>query len=436
MFDVISKIKRAFVIYNTFGKRELLYRLLKKFSPRFATILKGGYNCISSEQLYSSRFPYLQPILKISVPGGQTRINLLIPGFEKKNVFGGVATAFIVSSIIARKLGAELRIVSTDSSSDMSCYYDLMKFYKIELPAKVSYVDASVRVVGAPFYLAVVENDFFVSTIWWTAFLAKDLSIKNKFLYLIQEFEPIFYPSGDENLLSLESYKIAGFVPYFNTDVLQKFFNHNHQYLGRIFENNFFQPSLPVEVAFPSPDSFGDKSNRRIFLYARPSTSRNLFFRAIKVLEHAFLTKVFDKSWEIYFAGEPLGFDLLIAGSKVNQLGKLSYKEYFDFAKTVDICFSLMAAPHPSYPPFDFIASGAIVVTNDYAFKSELKISDNLILSGDSVNELLEALLRAKKMVYSKEVRELNFEKSKVSRSWEDSISQNFEIIVSELGIQ
>ena len=66
------------------------------------------------------------------------------------------------------------------------------------------------------------ENDLFMATAWWTAQSIKaalPLVQHQQFLYLIQDFEPLFFASSSQYALALETYELDH-VPVVNSQFL------------------------------------------------------------------------------------------------------------------------------------------------------------------------------------------------------------------------
>jgi len=82
-----------------------------------------------------------------------------------------------------------------------------------------------------------------------------------------------------------------------------------------------------------------------------------------------------------------------------------------------------MFSPHPSYPPLEAAACGAIAVTSHFASKTEAKlrqISENIIPVDMTVDSILEGLKRAQEKVGNHRARREHAQIS-LSRSWEKS---------------
>lgn len=64
----------------------------------------------------------------------------------------------------------------------------------------------------------------------------------------------------------------------------------------------------------------------------------------------------------------------------MSSVGKLSLGDYAQLLRTTAVGLSLMASPHPSYPPLEMAHFGLRVVTNGYANK-DLSLSHSNISS-------------------------------------------------------
>jgi hypothetical protein len=73
----------------------------------------------------------------------------------------------------------------------------------------------------------------------------------------------------------------------------------------------------------------------------------------------------------------------------------LSWTAYADVVGTVDLGLCPDVHPHPSYPPLDLAASGAVVVTNRHGIKQDLDMySRNILCAEPDPAALVEALGR------------------------------------------
>ena len=100
--------------------------------------------------------------------------------------------------------------------------------------------------------------------------------------------------------------------------------------------------------------------------------------------------------WEVLSAGVPHPPMTFGPGRKMMSLGKLSLEDYGAMLRTTAVGLSLMASPHPSYPPLEMAHFGLRTVTNRYANK-DLTNSHPNIFSTDDVapNTIADALAAA-----------------------------------------
>jgi hypothetical protein len=102
----------------------------------------------------------------------------------------------------------------------------------------------------------------------------------------------------------------------------------------------------------------------------------------------------------------------------------LSWHDYAALIRHVDVGLSLMSSPHPSYPPLDLAACGAVAVTNRFRFKADLdRYSSNILCADPSTEALVDALAEAVELAADEPRRTTNYESSRLSRSWEDSMA-------------
>ena len=82
-----------------------------------------------------------------------------------------------------------------------------------------------------------------------------------------------------------------------------------------------------------------------------------------------------------------------------------------------------MYTPHPSYPPLDLAASGAVVVTNRFGNKRDLSnYSANLICADLDQNALVDALRQAVVIAKDLSVREQNYRKNGFLTDWHQAL--------------
>ena len=102
----------------------------------------------------------------------------------------------------------------------------------------------------------------------------------------------------------------------------------------------------------------------------------------------------------------------------------LTWNEYLSLISIIDIGISLMATPHPSYPPLDLASAGAVVITNGYGVKKSLKAySQNIITCKLTTEDLMEGIKKALKMINNEQLVKKNLSQSSLFRSWEECLT-------------
>jgi len=229
--------------------------------------------------------------------------------------------------------------------------------------------------------------DYSVATLWTTAYVL--LTVKNtgyKF-YMIQDFEPLFYPAGSTFAQAELTYRF-GFYGLANTGTLCEIYEAG--YGGKAVA---FSPCVDPSIFFPGRElpSVGAK---RLFYYARPGTPRNGFELAAVVLRR--VKQKLGEGVDIVCAGavwRPEDFGL---GGIVRSVGVLPYEQTAALYRTCHASLVLMMTKHPSYLPFELMACGSIVVSNyNPSTTWFLKDKQNCLLSQPSAACLTDTIVHA-----------------------------------------
>ena len=86
----------------------------------------------------------------------------------------------------------------------------------------------------------------------------------------------------------------------------------------------------------------------------------------------------------------------------------------------MDVGLSLMDTPHPSYPPLDLAAAGAVVVTNRHGAKTSLaRYSDNILCVEPTVEGLKRGIADAIGLAADGPRRTANHARNRLGRDWE-----------------
>lgn len=330
----------------------------------------------------------------------ELRLNLFLPSINARHYFGGIHTAVLIYRELCRHFGRS-RVVLVDSAPDEEA---LDRFADHALsPSSEDGAQARQIVPFNDRYgrtLPVGPGDVWLGTAWWTVYAVQRLAHwqESRFgrqgpvAYLIQDFEPGFYPWSSHAALALSTYRPQRDLGIFNTRLLSDYFGAN----GLAYEKAWvFEPTLNTGLrdALTRARREPHERARRILVYGRPSTPRNAFELICEGLRAWGWNDVRCKRWEVVAPGE-LEADLDLGPLRVRAVGKLPIADYGDLLASSAVGLSMMISPHPSYPPLEMAAFGMRVLTNRFANKDLEDFSPN-ITSVDTTPDAIAAALTA-----------------------------------------
>lgn len=367
------------------------------------------------------------------------RVNILIGIIDFKYFFGGYITVFNLAKKLFRE-GYNVRMVIVDECP-FEPYLWRQKIKNYEgLEEFFDYIE----VIYAFNRSEVIEcnpKDVFIATSWWTAYVAND-TLKHinadRFIYLTQEYEPIFYDFGSLYVLTKMTYDFPHYA-IFSTEILREYHRQNRIGLFKDDPAVGEQYSVALQNAITKVDldtaGIITRKIKRLLFYARPEphASRNLYEIGILALSRAIRKGYFEgDKWEFYGIGTVADVpDILIDKAnniRMKLLPKVSLNEYKKFLTQFDVGLSLMLSPHPSLVPIEMASAGMIVVTNTFANKTKEcleEISPNFIAADPSIEGVEQALVDASKKVYDYQAR-IKGAKVNWSQSWEESLNDDF----------
>ena len=333
--------------------------------------------------------PWFNPLNLVVAPQlvNEPRLNVLVPGLAMRHLSGGPNTALEIAGRLALS-GVRVRLISTDAAfdEDLAPFRAHMRgLLGTDLPADVQLVSANDRAVP----LAIGARDLFMATAWWTAQQAKYAvrqTQHSRFVYLIQDYEPLFHPASTQQALAAETYSLDH-LPVVNSQWLHEFLVRER--IGRFADPAFverslvFQPAVDRTLFFPAFDR-STRARRRLLFYARPTNGlRNLFELGVAALEKAVADGTLDpERWELVGMGESFPAVSLGRGATLVPAPWLDLAGYAQQMRESDILLSLMLSPHPSYPPLEMAACGGLAVTTAFANKTSealAELSANII---------------------------------------------------------
>jgi len=371
---------------------------------------------LKASDLLEALFSISKPLRVLKIDSKDKRMNIVFNGFDKGGFFGGKATALILVTKFCKKYDYKLRIISNDP--DKTIFYQFLEIFNISFNKEIEFYDT---LSGK--YLELGKGDVFLGTMWNNAdSLLRTRLLQCKIFYLMQEVETFFYDHGDYHLRCYNTLSNDRIIPIVNTKLLYDYFA-GHGY-DNVKKGIYFEPAFSPKLLSPSETSFKKKDKYKLFFYARPGHQRNLFYFGLNVLNEAFLRGILDyKEWEVYLAGDDTipNFDFDV-GVQTHNLERMGWKEYYKFISEIDLLYSTIYTPHPSYPPFDFVRSGAVVLTNKFANKSDLsQYSKNIISAKLKEEDMLEKMIEAEKLVKNIQERKQNYLNSNIIETWDES---------------
>lgn len=318
------------------------------------------------------------------------RLNLLVPGLSIQHVFGGISTALSFFETMGKGI-ENLRIIIIDEIDfklENNPNYSHWNICTLEDNDRPGY---TIVVAGdrQNRTLSVSANDRFVATAWWTATLATHiqkwqfanykLNKKGKFVYLIQDFEPGFYPWSSRYALAESTYHDSSqYIAVFNSSFLKSFFDAEKYNFTDAF---IFEPTLHPKLRDELRHEHRLPKERRVLVYGRPGTERNAFQIIVMALK-LWVANNPGSDWQFVSAGEKHPPVNLGGDKYLTSLGKLSLNEYANELSRASIGISLMISPHPSYPPLEMAAFGIRTITNRYKGKDLSLLTSNIVSIG------------------------------------------------------
>ncbi len=376
---------------------------LLKRSPRLKRLARAAIQSIWQETRQQSDLAEITPIVGHPAANARPRLNLLVPTIATDQLFGGIATALHFFGELAAS-DFDVRVILTDNDIHEPTPPALLtgwQFVRAEDSA-----DGTRQIV--PFAhrsgrkLPIRRNDIFIASAWWTAYTSQRLvqwqaqhyaCPVRPLVYLIQDFEPCFYPWSTRYLLAQSTYtqQEVPLIAVFNTRLLQDYLAAQGFSFAQAYA---FEPSLHPQLrqwlqAHPLPAT----RKRQILFYGRPSVERNAFPLIVQGLRHWQQTDTRSADWRIISMGEPHPPVLLATKRACEVKGKLNLNDYANLMSESAIGISLMVSPHPSYPPLEMAAFGMRVVTNSFGAKHLDRWSNHIYSLTDATPEKLSATL-------------------------------------------
>ena len=279
--------------------------------------------------------------------------------------------------------------------------------------------------------------DGFIATTWWTAHIAHealDHVESERFVYLIQEYEPFTFPMGTFAALAAGSYRCRHFA-LFSSELLRGYFRAHG--IGVYADgpapgdrdSAAFQNAVTRVRPLDEPE-LAARTTRRLLFYARPEAhaARNMFELGVLGLSRAVMGGAFDGRWEFNGIGTVgrSGRIGLGGGTTMRLLPRSDQARYADELRSHDVGLALMYTPHPSLVPIEMASAGLLTVTNSFENKTAealSAISPNLLAADPTIDGIADALRAAAARVGDVDAR-VRGSRISWSTDWKQSFTQ------------
>lgn len=317
---------------------------------------------------------------------GERRLNLVIPVLSQELSFAGIITAQRFFKALATHF-AYCRIIVTHEGFTPSALKDWPTWYvgnRDTEPRTVTFLERR----DEP-ELSVAEHDIFIATSWSSAMLIESLLLQQthffgapprRYVYFIQEYEPLLYPASPQYCLAEASYRNRdSIIAVFNTKALASYFLRR----GITFNTSFIHEPL----LHPSLANLLGLCNlpkeRLIFIYSRPAFMRNGFRLLIEGLKYWARTYPGASQWSVVSAGGKHPDLWLPHGVTIRALNKLTLEAYGALLSRAWIGLSLSFSAHPGQVAQEAAAFGCWSITNPCETRDPAAISPRMVPIGD-----------------------------------------------------
>jgi hypothetical protein len=332
------------------------------------------------------------------------RLSLVLPMLQKGTDFGGTATGIDIFCRLFLALSAarpmDLRVLVTDVVAETDTAIIVTRAAKAGLTIKPEQIEL---VLSPRAEIGVRADEIFMPYNWWVTLNFAEVRNQQAALFekapkplvwLMQDYEPAFMAFSSSHMLARAAYDTCG--PLWGVINSSNLANYMEAVGHRPDRRFVFDPVI-VEALRPYLHQVATSVRQpRVLVYGRPNVERNCFPALVRGLKR--WTRLYPEfaEWEVISAGVPHDPVDLGNGRKLTSVGKLSLDEYAQMLLSCSAGVSLMASPHPSYPPLEMAHFGLRTVTNGYFCKDLTTFHPNILsVASIAETELAAALAEA-----------------------------------------
>ena len=350
----------------------------------------------------------------LAFDGDRPHLVLLMQALAPRFVFAGIRTAVVAAAETAHQLGLPLRIVVFEPTGETAD--DTHRLVR-DVLTEAGYPD-----LAATLRLSLDDardssghhaDDVWFATLWATAYAVRGLVDaglvrRERVVYLIQDWEPNFYPWGDLYARAESTYR-SGFHTLINSMSLSRYVAD--QTGTPLDPTTVFAPEVDRDALATAAAGWtpGPEGVVRVLFYARPASARNMFNLGAQSLR--LWAEEYADGFRplVRMAGAPIAAADLGPAIDVELLGKTSYDEYYDQLQSADIGLALMNSPHPSHLSLELPMAGIPTVTNRFGDYRD-SWAEDLVLGDPHPRSLALALKQATDLAHGRKSHEAHLE--------------------------
>ncbi|MEE4290066.1 MAG: hypothetical protein V2J14_11900 [Erythrobacter sp.] len=334
-------------------------------------------------------------------PSEVPRLTLVFQYLKKGADWGGTATGIDLFCRLAHAIREiqpiDLRFIVTDANSETDPAIIVKWAAKAGIAVRPDQIEL---VKGRQDTVRVRRKETFFSIIWWnTINFAKVRAAQAQLfggmpkpiIYLMQDYDPAFFGFSSAHMLARDAFCTPEpFWAIVNSSSLARYLD----LMGHLPKRHFvFEPVILDALRPFLGEVATSERHKRVLVYGRPTVERNCFSALIRGLRRWSRDYPEFRDWEVVSVGAAQRSIDLGDGRKLSSIGKLPLEDYAAMLLGSSVGVSLMASPHPSYPPLEMAHFGVRTVTNSYLCKDLADYHPNLISISSISEEALSAAI-------------------------------------------
>lgn len=423
-------------VYEMSNKKSIVIRVLKKISFIFHSLYKEK---ITIDNIFHKIMITEKHIESIKIEKvssiNQRRVSIFLSKIDFNYLYGGYFGMLKFAKLFHHN-GYKVRILLTNSNEIRLDEWE-KKITKYKGLEDIFDIFEFESVYNRDKKYTFYEDEELIATSWWTAHITegvrKQLN-KDKFIYFIQEFEPIFYEFGSMYALALESYTFPHFAVFSTKFILDYFKKESLGVFNKtkgIINSIYFENAI---VNLEPSKNIATRKTKKLLFYFRPEkhATRNMFEMGFLALKQALKSGVLQNgNWEFYGMGSFLSEKTeipILENYKLKIIPKTNLEKYKNLIPEFDIGLSLMLSPHPSLVPFEMCKAGLNVVTNSFENKTKekmQKISSNFYVAEPTISSIAKAITDAVADI-EKYGKRISGAKIQWPTDWNNSFNEEF----------